>query len=724
MSNKSNPNQHDYWQSDNFLNDPTHPANVEVSMSRQETSDANNLNEQNSSASPSEKQGGDSESLNSQRISTLLHFVDDSGRVSETDADIATGMDNAQDNAMPSDDPAVFQTRKAFHQKPGSKAILIGGFTFVGVMGAASLLGGFPKGSQTAQPPTSTPSPTTSNPGNSDPKLLTALALSDQQKDLERLKLKDRQKLKEAQNQAKQANAQASKNIPTQTQSTIPVRPVATAPPVNSVPQTVTPTIRSSFAPSRPAFLNPSTPVAGSSSGVGSTIRQQDPSSAWLAASTVGSFGQISPPQQRSAQNSGTGFGSSFNNNNSTRSGPSSFQPSNIVNPEEESPILTGNVPPLPVVLNVGSKARGVLATPISWEGNGGQANGGGARYIIALEQPLTASNGAVAFPAGTQLVAKLDGLSQTGLVQLSVLSALLNANGQQQEFPISPGAIQINGKGGKPLIASSKKIGGGNGFLSAISSTVLGAARGAAEQLTRSDTTVTSSSVGSTVTSSTGDRNPFAGAVQGGSDRLLTNLERQVGSSSQQPVGRIWYAEAGTKVEVFVSQSVKVPMLYASGLPGAQASKPSQTQLPPNAQQLPWRTQETAEAAQQFPLQTQQPLAAQQFPLQTQQPLAEQEEPLEVPLQTQPQVLPLQPLESQPLVQPQQPAEAQQPLQTQLPLDAQQPLETQQPMNVASTFQSSGPTDLEQVNLEEDMPADFFSRQRSIEILYNQPES
>jgi hypothetical protein len=303
----------------------------------------------------------------------------------------------------------------------------------------------------------------------------------------------------------------------------------------------------------------------------------------------------------------------------------------------------------------------------------------------------------------------------------------LLNTNGQQQEFPLSPGAIQVNGKGGKPLIASSKKIGGGNGFLSALSSTVLGAARGAAEQLTRSDTTVSSSSLGSTVTSTSGDRNPFAGAVQGGSDRLLTNLERQVGSSSRQAVGRIWYAEAGTKVEIFVSQSIKVPMLYASASTGIP-----DTNKPPRP--LPLQAPQSLQAPQ--PLQTQQPLQARQLPLQTQQPLeAEQSSevqqlPLEVPPQSleAPQSLQTQlPLEApqslQPLDAPQS-LDAPQPLQTQLPEQVQQPMDAQQPLNVASTFQSSGTTDLEQVNLEVDMPTDFFSRQRSIDILYIHPES
>jgi hypothetical protein len=568
--NRDNHSGNDFRQARNAENDPAHPANVEASLSKAEQATSIQSNDMNAHGLPAKGVASEA-NMNPNRLAALVKFSDGANTTnpSEGTADIATGMADFQDESDVSDDPATYKTTKHFHQKPGSKAVLIGGATFVGILGVASVIGGFPagKGRQSAVNPTPTNSPNI-NPDDPNAKLLAALALSDQQREYDKLNRRDRQKIKDAQAKVKDAELQKAKNNNTVQQASLaqPPRPlpptVATPvvrPPVYTGAAPVSPVIRpAAVASSRPAFLNQPAPVSRTA-----PISRPDPAAAWLTASNAGSFGQITPPRQRSTP--GSGGGSSFPNSRG-ESGPTQ-QPQVAVNPEEESPILSGTLPSPPVVLNVGSSARGVLMTPISWDGNNAQANSSRGQYVISLDDALTASNGAVAFPAGTQLVAKVDGFSQAGLIQLTVTSALINSDGQSREIPLPAGAIQVNGKGGRPLIADSKKVGGGgNGFLSTLGSGLLGAARGAAEQFTRPDSTVTNSTFGSTVTTTSGDRDPFAGAIQGGSDRLLSGLEQQMKTNSGQPAGRIWYAEAGTKVEIFVSQSVKVPTLYASG--------------------------------------------------------------------------------------------------------------------------------------------------------------
>jgi hypothetical protein len=121
----------------------------------------------------------------------------------------------------------------------------------------------------------------------------------------------------------------------------------------------------------------------------------------------------------------------------------------------EEANILSG----VPLrSLQVGAIAQGQLVTPLNWAGNRASAvtkstsqNSVGEKFIVQLAQPLTDKDGFVALPAGTQIVAQVADVNESGLVQLSVTQAVVDG----QEYVLPPGAISIRGNDGQPLIAS-----------------------------------------------------------------------------------------------------------------------------------------------------------------------------------------------------------------------------------------------------------------------------
>ncbi len=204
--------------------------------------------------------------------------------------------------------------------------------------------------------------------------------------------------------------------------------------------------------------------------------------------------------------------------------------------------------------LIVGTRSEGKLETPIAWSG---QLQNPMQKFLVRLSKPLKASDGRVAFPKNSYLVAQVETATDGGIIQMSAVAVLTTVNGRTIEQRLPKGAILILGKGGKPLQASSIgsfSVGSNLGMaLLSGAATAASIANGVASQSIYSQ--------GGTFTSSTktDDPNYVAGFGQG----ITTSLASQMQQRSQQMQSRLNSAPSvfainqGTSVQIFVNSTV-----------------------------------------------------------------------------------------------------------------------------------------------------------------------
>ncbi len=213
---------------------------------------------------------------------------------------------------------------------------------------------------------------------------------------------------------------------------------------------------------------------------------------------------------------------------------------------------------PQPTSLIAGTNAAAVFETPLVLDDS--KSND---RFTIALSEAIPDATGKTALPANTKLTVHVEGISQTGRVQLSATTATWNQEGQTKEMTLPTGAIQIRGDRGRPLIAQQFEDKGKELAALDRGQFILSAVRGASEQLIQSNTRVQTGGGSTVVTQENQRPNVLAGALQGGTDTLLTTIgernKRAVEEIQQRPPIR--YIAAGTTVQVFVNQSVQLPL-------------------------------------------------------------------------------------------------------------------------------------------------------------------
>jgi len=234
------------------------------------------------------------------------------------------------------------------------------------------------------------------------------------------------------------------------------------------------------------------------------------------------------------------------------------------VNPAEEGSIESGK--PTRFV-QVGTQAQGQLVTPVIWSGNvrDGQKttdltsrSTGGEKFIVQLAEPLTDTEGFVALPQGTQIVAAVVSVNESGLAQLLVTQVVVEG----QEYVLPPGAISIRGSDGQPLIA--EKWGDKKPLIASgdITSFLFGALSKVGQNLTQPDSQSSMSSSGFGFSSSTstqsGGRNLLGAVLEGGFTPLTQQITERNNQRIQSLAGspNVWYISAGETVQVFVNQS------------------------------------------------------------------------------------------------------------------------------------------------------------------------
>lgn len=223
---------------------------------------------------------------------------------------------------------------------------------------------------------------------------------------------------------------------------------------------------------------------------------------------------------------------------------------------DAEAAILENGFTPHSLI--TGESSAGVLLTPIIVD-----EAGGSDQFTAMLSEPLTDSRGRIAFPAGTQFLFQVDSLSDTGQVHLSATTATWNVTGYQQELILPTGVIQVRGEAGKPLIAEHYEDRGDEIAGMDAGQFLLGAIGRAAELYTRSDTRVQTRGSSTVITEDNPEPNILAGLLEGGTDAILETIQernqRAVERMEKMPNAR--FVKAGTPIEIFVNQSMFMPM-------------------------------------------------------------------------------------------------------------------------------------------------------------------
>jgi hypothetical protein len=287
-----------------------------------------------------------------------------------------------------------------------------------------------------------------------------------------------------------------------------------------------------------------------------------DPQKRWQALATVGSYGSVRPEVSR---------GPEFSRGEVAGVPPGSVQPS-TKSPELQATLATWDRQDTAVVptieeektptqsasLMAGTRAAGLLETPLvldegQWE----------ERFTIGLSESIPDSTGKLALPANTRLIAKVEGVSPTGRVQLSAMIATWNQDGQTKEMSLPAGAVQIRGNQGQPLMAQQFDNKGKELAALDRGQFLLSAVRGASGQLIQPNTKVQTNNNSTIVTQENQRPNILAGALQSGADSLLATIIERNKQAAEAIQNRppIRHIPAGTAVEVFINQSVQLPI-------------------------------------------------------------------------------------------------------------------------------------------------------------------
>ncbi|MBM0744897.1 TrbI/VirB10 family protein (plasmid) [Phormidium sp. CLA17] len=305
-------------------------------------------------------------------------------------------------------------------------------------------------------PPSPEPTPTADPSAQEIGRLKTETALRTQTQTIAQTKQNTAPRLPTKPNTQKSPLKTAS----TRSLSSTPVRtpaPVAVAPPVRSYTPVISPSPIARSAPLTDKPLN-------------SVPENKEPNQAWQDAVTVGSFGQGSdggedlstaePAMDSSVSPSSLGTPSSTPSavtaqSKSLNSGDTRHQ--EFGSPQrydaDVNAIMTGE-PSQVSQLMPGSTAAATLNTPIVWAEDIQQKQP--QQFTVQLNEPLLGSDGSVALPAGTELVAQVDAVSDSGMVQLSVSSVVIPSAAGSQIVQAPPGSLTITGEGGNPVMADN----------------------------------------------------------------------------------------------------------------------------------------------------------------------------------------------------------------------------------------------------------------------------
>ncbi|MCC5611241.1 TrbI/VirB10 family protein [Nostoc sp. CHAB 5834] len=206
----------------------------------------------------------------------------------------------------------------------------------------------------------------------------------------------------------------------------------------------------------------------------------------------------------------------------------------------------------------VGTRAAGVMETPVAWVGNGVN-NQPPQNSLIRLTQPLKAFDGSEVLPKGAYVVATISP-SNSEIAQMTAVSALVNINGKTEEKPLAQNSILVLGKNGNLLKAESRQ--GGSNLGNSLMASLLSGLSKVAEIQNRANSETTISSLGTTTTTtSNSEKNLLAGFTEGSINQILSRMKNSNEQQLQQvkKQQQVFVIQAGKPVQIFVNQSITI---------------------------------------------------------------------------------------------------------------------------------------------------------------------
>jgi hypothetical protein len=208
------------------------------------------------------------------------------------------------------------------------------------------------------------------------------------------------------------------------------------------------------------------------------------------------------------------------------------------------------------VTVQSGTYAQAVLETPIYWAQDLADEDQS-QRTALKLSEPLYGSRGEVALEAGTLLVAEVNVIAGSGLLQLYVTDVVVAKDGRQQVMSLPNQNLVIAGSEGQPLVAQEIQ---NTGEIRAaqVQLAALGALGNVGELLNRPESQTNVIGIGSSATSVTnGPVNILAGLLAGATNAVLPieqdRVQDRIDDYESQP--RIWYHGSDAPVMLFVAE-------------------------------------------------------------------------------------------------------------------------------------------------------------------------
>lgn len=294
---------------------------------------------------------------------------------------------------------------------------------------------------------------------------------------------------------------------------------------------------------------------------------QPNPMEEWARLAKLGSYGQVSLNKNQTVSN---------------RTSSQRFQVARKVEekeinnkPEREIQARTArqSVRRNPKTIPVGNSAKAVLATLVYGEttssGRRGRESRGNREdnennnvYVVRLRQPLKAADGTVGLPVGSQILTKINSISESGLIQLEIVKIIMRENGKLAEKSVPQDALMIRGKKGKPLIAKQYPNKGSSIARRDAALFALGGLGKAAELINRTESEVVTGDNGTVaVTNVNRDPSMAAGILEGGMKAVVPQISRrnQRAISQMSRKTNIWFLPQGKEVEIFVNQEMQL---------------------------------------------------------------------------------------------------------------------------------------------------------------------
>jgi len=216
--------------------------------------------------------------------------------------------------------------------------------------------------------------------------------------------------------------------------------------------------------------------------------------------------------------------------------------------------------------LTVGEFATGILITPLVKQQtdntNNRQKTDDGQRFVAKLTQDLYDNYGEVAIPRDTLLAVELVSVDAGNYATARVRSIIKD----NTEYPLTAGAISIQGQGGKPLIAKKFQDKGGEIAQYDLTVGLVGGLAKVGEIINQPDvqqSIQTGFGGGFSNTNIQNNRRNIGGAfLQGAFEKLGDIVSSRAERSTQEILARpnVWYIPQGTKVTFIVNRTLELP--------------------------------------------------------------------------------------------------------------------------------------------------------------------